>query len=105
MSTLKYLGRSSISLNMVSTLPKLSNKHLKISPKFVLPYLYDYSLFIKDPVNPQNNVAKSSFKFDAIKLFFSNAYLILKQYKTSYTNEGENIDNIIYDFLLNKKYN
>ena len=77
----------------------------KKSPKFALPYLFDFSLFIKDPVNPQNNVAKSSFKIEAIKQFFSNAFMVIKQYNTSYTNEGENIDNLIYDFLLNKKYN
>jgi DNA polymerase sigma len=67
--------------------------------------MYDFSLFIKDPVNPSNNVAKSSFKFEAIKQFFSNAYKVLKQYNSSYTNDGEDVDNIIYDFLLNKKYN
>lgn len=67
--------------------------------------MYDFSLIIKDPVNPLNNVAKSSFKFEAIKQFFSNAYIVLKQYSTSYTSEGKDIDNIIYDFLLDKKYN
>jgi DNA polymerase sigma len=70
-----------------------------------LPYFFDFSLFIKDPVNPQNNVAKSSYKIEAIKQMFSNAYRVLKQYNTSYINEGENIDNTIYDFLINKKYN
>ena len=67
-----------------------------------MPYCY-FSLFIKDPINPSNNVAKSSFKFDEIKLIFSNAYNILKEYKTEYEKNEENIDNIIYDFFLNKK--
>ena len=44
-------------------------------------------LIIQDPLNPQNNIGKSTFNFDAIKAEFGRANDIIAQIMDQYLQE------------------
>ena len=62
------------------------NEHMTIFQQ----YNFSASLTILDPLNPSNNIGKSTYNFDQIKLKFSDAYDKLCQQQTKYCEAIKN---------------
>jgi len=64
------------------------NKFLINSDQMIITHQnFSSVLIIQDPLNPQNNIGKSTFNFDAIKAEFGRAHDIIAQIMDQYLQE------------------